>query len=200
MTGSRKKDISNQKFNRLTAISFSNLDSRGMTHWLFRCDCGKEVVRQKARVLSGKTSSCGCARIKKDIITMKFNKLTAIKPVEAVKRYEYKWLFKCDCGNEKIILKSSVLSNRVVSCGCYGRERRAATAKISRTTHGKTGSKVYYTWVSMKERCLNPNQDMFPKYGGRGIKVCDRWLNSFENFLEDMGEPPTPKHSIERIN
>ena len=198
MRKSRKIDISGLKFNKLTALEFSHYDKRFYTYWKFKCDCGKEAIRQKCRVTNGKTASCGCARIKRYITQIKFNRLTAIMPVEGVRRYEYKWLFRCDCGREKIILKSSVLAGRIVSCGCYGKERRMASKGA--TKHNRTGDKVYYTWVGIKERCTNPNVEMFKNYGGRGIKVCDRWINSFENFLSDMGEPPSAKHSIERID
>jgi hypothetical protein len=58
----------------------------------------------------------------------------------------------------------------------------------------------YRTWSRMKERCLNPNTDSFERYGGRGIRVCNRWLDSFENFLADMGRRPSDEHSIDRID
>lgn len=60
--------------------------------------------------------------------------------------------------------------------------------------------KEYYTWQSVKQRCTNCNATSYENYGGRGIKVCDRWFNSFANFLEDMGDAPTKNHSIERVN
>lgn len=61
-------------------------------------------------------------------------------------------------------------------------------------------SKCYWAWSRIKQRCYNPKHGKYPNYGGRGIKVCDRWLDSFENFLIDMGEPPSSKHSIDRIS
>jgi hypothetical protein len=66
--------------------------------------------------------------------------------------------------------------------------------------HGKSHSKVYDAWISMKMRCYNPNDSRFQHYGGRGIKVCKRWLKSFKNFYKDLGDPPTKYHSIDRIN
>jgi len=67
-------------------------------------------------------------------------------------------------------------------------------------THGLSETPEYHSWESMKQRCLNPNHKHYSNYGGRGIAVCDRWLNSSENFLADMGTKPTPKHSLDRIN
>lgn len=71
---------------------------------------------------------------------------------------------------------------------------------MSVKTHGKTESAEYNSWMNMRGRCKNPNNDKYKWYGAIGIKVCDRWTNSFENFLADMGEKTTPKHSLDRIN
>lgn len=65
--------------------------------------------------------------------------------------------------------------------------------------HGMSKTLLYKTWASMKARCLYPNQIGYPLYGGRGIKVCERW-HQFENFYADMGDKPTPDHSIDRID
>jgi len=67
-------------------------------------------------------------------------------------------------------------------------------------THGKTDSPEYRSWRMMKSRCTNPNFAKYADYGGRGIKVCERWLNSFETFLADMGPKPTPRHTLDRID
>ena len=67
------------------------------------------------------------------------------------------------------------------------------------TTHGMHGTPEYHSWEHMKQRCFNPNYKHYSNWGGRGITVCDRWKNSFENFLADMGSRPTSKHSIDRI-
>lgn len=67
-----------------------------------------------------------------------------------------------------------------------------------RSIHNMEGSPTYVTWKNMKSRCLNPNDKDYPRYGGRGIKVCDRWM-TFKNFLEDMGVKPE-KHQIDRTD
>jgi len=66
-------------------------------------------------------------------------------------------------------------------------------------THGMSGTPEYQAWIDIKHRCFNPNHKRYSDYGGRGISMCDRWLN-FENFLADMGSRPTAKHSLDRIN
>jgi hypothetical protein len=105
-------------------------------------------------------------------------------------QYGSLWLCKCECGNYSTVMRGNLTGGRTRSCGCgMGRNRGA---------HGKTGTKVYRTWQNMKNRCLNPNVRCYSRYGGVGVTVCKRWVGSFENFYEDMGDPPTAKHSIER--
>ena len=97
----------------------------------------------------------------------------------------------CECGNKKDILGSSLRSGLTQSCGCLQKE------KVK--THGMDGTKSYRSWVSMKSRCYNANNQRYFRYGERGIKVCDRWLHSFSNFLNDMGNPKSGQ-SIERLD
>ncbi len=104
------------------------------------------------------------------------------------------WLCQCTCGNQTVVVSRSLVHGDTKSCGCVRKEVTSARSK----THGKSRSKVYIAWLSMKDRCYNPNDTRYEDWGGRGITVCDRWLHSFENFLADMGEPPTPKHSLDR--
>ena len=110
------------------------------------------------------------------------------------------WRCLCKCGGEKIVVTDSLKAGLVKTCGC-----RATLAKMMRdkmTKHGhtinRTNSPTYNTWGKMIQRCTNPNSDQWRWYGGRGITVCDRWLQ-FESFLEDMGLRP-PGMTIDRIN
>lgn len=100
----------------------------------------------------------------------------------------------CDCGKTFTPLLCSLKSGHTRSCGCYKKERDKESKNVK---HGASATSEYKIWKSMKQRCAD-SYDL--NYGGRGITVCDRWLNSFENFLEDMGERPSEKYSIERIN
>lgn len=104
------------------------------------------------------------------------------------------WDCLCDCGNFAIVTTSRLHQGSTKSCSC-----RKKTATISNpVTHGKSYTRTYRLWVKMKTRCYNPKSDHYKYYGGRGIKVCERWLYSFENFLEDMGECPAG-YQIDRI-
>lgn len=105
----------------------------------------------------------------------------------------------CSCGKEVLVRKDHLSSGATKSCGCLQNE----LVKKRATTHGHTvakhPSKTYAIWCTMKTRCTNPSSKNYPTYGGRGIKVCERWLHSFENFLENMGEKPNGL-TLERMN
>jgi hypothetical protein len=95
-----------------------------------------------------------------------------------------RYLCRCDCGNEKSFVAYSITSKRGSrSCGC--REAGRSTK-----THGLSASPTYACWSHMKQRILNPRCARYPLYGGRGLTICDRWRDSFANFLADMGEKP----------
>lgn len=96
------------------------------------------------------------------------------------------WRCVCDCGAVKFYSKSQLVNGRVISCGHARRIKTAAAL----TTHGMTKTPMYKIWHGVKNRCTNPNEPAYPNYGGRGIVMCERWINSFPNFLADMGERP----------
>jgi len=94
----------------------------------------------------------------------------------------------CDCGVSKDVVGSGLLIGHIVSCGCSKGFK-----------HGLSKTKEYRVWAGMLSRCRDKNLKIYPLYGGRGIKVCDRWLE-FSNFMLDMGERPSDKHSIDRVD
>jgi len=138
--------------------------------------------------------------VKLNLIDKTFNRLTVISYAGSNKHNKTVWLCRCICGNKVIVTGSHLINGNTNSCGCYQVDR----IKEAETTHGqaKAGemSKEYKCWANMKNRCYNKKVKQYKDYGGRGIMVCDRWLNSFDNFFFDMGKMPTDKHSIERID
>lgn len=106
------------------------------------------------------------------------------------------WLAHCECGNKSIVRGDDLRKGRTRSCGCLLKEDR-----YTRTaTHGLSNTSEYRIWSGMKERCSSPEHSAWDRYGGRGIRVCDRWINSFANFFTDMGQRPSKAHSIDRID
>lgn len=102
----------------------------------------------------------------------------------------------CDCGATVQVGFSNFMYGNSSSCGCLRKELLVA----KNTTHGKSGSPEYIAWAAMVQRCTYEGHQYYPLYGGSGVKVCARWLHSFENFLEDMGSKPSPRHSVDRID
>lgn len=107
------------------------------------------------------------------------------------------WLCRCDCGNESIVRRPNLRSGITQSCGCNRNANWLVTHGQARK--GVNRTKVYRAWADMKTRCYNSNWKEYHYYGGRGITVCERWLNSFENFYADMGDSPEGM-SLDRIN
>jgi hypothetical protein len=112
------------------------------------------------------------------------------------------WIFVCQCGVFREIYHYNVRKRNTQSCGCLQKESCVNNRFIkNRTTHGLTRTPEHKSWAGMIQRCTNPNEHCYPRYGGRGITYCERW-NSFENFYADLGPRPTPKkaYSLDRIN
>ncbi len=125
----------------------------------------------------------------RDISGQRFGRLTAVRRIGKRSGLSA-WLAKCDCGNETTVLLNNICRGLVRSCGCLQQE--------SRTTHGHTDDRTYSTWRNMLTRCGNARSENCARYGGRGIRVCDRW-HKFDAFLMDMGERP-PGKTIDRID
>lgn len=132
----------------------------------------------------------------KNLSTQKFGRLTVIK-LDHIKKYPKQtkgyWLCRCECGNSKVIRAEHLASGRVVSCGCYSREKSRANF----LTHGLSKTPEYKSWSYMRSR-LNSNEPHKIKYYKNTGQV-ERW-DKFENFFEDMGAKPTPQHELDRLD
>jgi len=118
------------------------------------------------------------------IAKQRFGRLTTIKSFKKFKNGQKRlvWYCSCSCGKFCEVREDSLKSGYTESCGCFQKERV--------TTHGMKNTSIYKIWVCMIQRCENPNDSAYKWYGGRGIKVCERWRNSFETFYADVGDPP----------
>ena len=134
-----------------------------------------------------------------------FGRLTVICDVGRTKHKSVLWKCVCECGQETVLSSNVLKSSHTQSCGCYGREqalvRLGGLHKINKV-HGETHSnrtKEYKAWGSMKERCLKPSHPSYPRYGGRGVKICPQWAKNYLQFLGDMGRAK-PGESLDRID
>jgi hypothetical protein len=148
---------------------------------------------------SGDTKSCGClkkeggGRYRRDLSGQRFGRLVALVPAYRKPVRGWYWHCRCDCGSEKIIHGPNLTNGDTRSCGCLKKEaqKRPRPGHGRRHGHSPRGTRTptYESWAAMIKRCTNPKIKYFKYYGGRGIRVCERW-RSFENFLADMGERP----------
>jgi hypothetical protein len=106
-----------------------------------------------------------------DVAGQRFGKLTAVNPTGKDKGQRVLWRCSCDCGKETTVQIYSLFKGSTKSCGCG----MVTTTAKKNTTHGACGTKLYFVWDGMRQRCTNPNAARFADYGGRGITVCDEW-------------------------
>lgn len=128
-----------------------------------------------------------------DLVGKVFTRLTVVA-YNSCNNQGSRWDCICECGNKVTVIGKHLNYGATKSCGCL-----KIDGIVERSlTHGLTKTAEYRAWRHMQSRCYNKNVDNYKNYGGRGIVVCDRWLNSFENFLQDMGNRPSDKHSLDR--
>jgi len=116
-------------------------------------------------------------------------------------RFQYIWTrCQCDCGTVLDVRGTHLRKGKTRSCGCLRREITRQNKTIHSQTKKGTVTPEYHAWLSMKKRVLDPSSHCFHRYGGRGITICEGWLNSSVTFLTDMGRRPSPQHTVERRN
>lgn len=132
-----------------------------------------------------------------DITNQRFGRLVAVKKVGVAS-----WLCKCDCGNEITVFYSNLAHGLQKSCGCLREECKEQFAKSAKK-HGDHSTVLYRRYCAIKQRCYNPNNHAYHRYGGRGITMCDEWRNSFEAFRDwayANGYDENDELTIDRIN
>lgn len=130
---------------------------------------------------------------KENLIDRKFGRLLVVgESAKKGKSGNCIWICLCECGNLKEVMAPFLKNGNIKSCGCLAIE--------SRINHGMSRTITYSSWYSMKNRCTNPESDNYKNYGGRGISVCERWIDSLDLFVQDMGHRPSIKHTLDRID
>lgn len=137
------------------------------------------------------------AHNRKDLSGQSFGRISVIEYSHTIKKRAH-WKCICKCGTSCVIAGKYLINGQTKSCGCL----KPDTTRIRTLSHGESRNgrtKEYRTWKGIRTRCKNTSHHKYPIYGGRGIRICNRW-ESYTNFLEDMGRAPSETHSIERIN
>ncbi len=172
-------DLTRKQFGYLTVLGRGTQKGK----WKVRCVCGTEKEVFHSCLTSGQTKSCGC-KSWNDLTGKRFGRLTVIKQVKSYVSPKgipnIQWLCRCDCGNETIVRSGALTTGHTQSCGCYGIEM----GKIATVKHLQSYTRLYRVWAAMKQRCYNPNSSSYNAYGGRGITVCDDWIDDFVPFYE----------------
>lgn len=197
-----------QRFGRLVVIERSKNWVSGPIKWLCQCDCGATCEPQAGNLKSGKAQSCGCYRREQvsklkgsvrpphvDLTGKIFGRWTVIGFSGRTKARDSKWLCRCSCGIQKNVSGSNLTKGWSKSCGCYREEKSRETVNGFRVK----GHPLYSRWGQMLSRCSNPQHFAYPDYGGRGVKVCERW-HDFMLFLDDMSPGWRPGLTLDRIN
>lgn len=186
-------DLRKHRFGSLTAIERVKPNGKG-ARWRCLCDCGTLTEASSDNLRAGGVTSCGCQRNawrRKDLTNMTFGRWTVLRRASTGNR----WLCKCECGTEGFVFGSNLTSGNSTSCGCLSTELLVERSR----THGHRDSSEYAIWRGIKARCFNPKCKDYKNYGARGITMCDRWRESFREFLSDMGPRPDDM-SIDRID
>lgn len=188
----------------------------GSKQWEFECICGKKIIETPYRVISGHVKSCGCMRYKRkhskvkdksnmqrvsieDFIGKKSYNLTVIGLLRPEDGGRAKLHCLCNCGKETYLYPYQFSNGIVKSCGCARTGHTFESENYKK--HGLSKNSFYKTWQNIKNRCYNKNADNYDRYGGRGIFVCDEWLEA-ENFIKWAinTKPKIGKYTIDRID
>lgn len=201
-TGREIADYTGRRFGHLVALEPAKESKPKNPAWVWRCDCGNVCIATARNVVGGRQTSCGCRGgeyVKnpatggwiKNLKGQSFGQWTVIEidATPRAKKNDVHWICRCSCGTERSVSRKSLTSYRSLSCGECTRPQAIAKAMKKRVYKLNTdipakNDRLYHVWGSMKARCLNKNAPDYPRYGGRGITICDEWKNSFPSFKE----------------
>lgn len=181
---SNLKDITGQKYGRLTVLNYAGNDKHGKAMWLCECECGNKCTVYGTSLRRGRTKSCGC--LNREITTKvhigdTFGRLTVVerlghKEFHKSKIKQILWKCKCECGNYINVTSDSLRSGHTRSCGCLAHEYHThGTIK-----HGLSGTRLYNIRIGMIDRCYNPKCKDYSNYGGKEnhpTRICNEWYD-----------------------
>lgn len=181
--GHKLRDLTGNVYNRFTVLRTFRKDKT--TYCECRCSCGTVKIVEASKLKNGSIKSCGCLRkekmknLLKDLIGQKFGRLTVLKRVEDIinskNKHHTQWLCQCDCGNFIEVRGSNLINGSTKSCGCYFKE--------THSKHKLSSSRLFCIYDHVKQRCCNTSNDNYKNYGGRGITICDEWLDKDNGFM-----------------
>jgi predicted SprT family Zn-dependent metalloprotease len=185
-------EIIGKLFGKWEVLDFSHKDEKSNKYYSCKCECGFVKIHRSSTLRAGDSLQCKKCRMASlnktiDLIGKKFGLWTVLSKYKNDSRNEWLYLCRCDCGLERGISGSSLKSKNTTRCN-----------RCRVKTHGMSSTSTFRIWTGILRRCLNKNFKNYKYYGGRGIKVCKRWLK-FENFYKDMGERPL-NLQIDRID
>lgn len=184
-------DLTGQTFGRLTVLRRAHNNKDGRAMWLCVCECGNERIVPGKCLRNGHTKSCGCMnkeivgeRSIKDYTGERFGRLVALSRaddyISPSGTRHVQWLCRCDCGNETVVDVCQLVGGKTKSCGCLHKEK----LETGNVVHGGRKDRLYKVYANMKNRCYNKNSKDYPYYGGRGICICEEWLDNYSAFKE----------------
>ncbi len=187
------KDITGQVFGRLRVVRRAPVQKRN-AYWECSCECGGTVVALGRSLRCGETQSCGCI-LSPDLVGRRYG-FVVVTGRATMPNGVLGWEFRCDCGAQGRVQKSAQLlrGGAMRSCGC----KTGLAASVALKSQRSDEQSVRAIWLGIRQRCRNPNSPNYRNYGGRGIRICERW-DSFEAFAADMGPRP-PGFTVERID
>lgn len=184
---SRAIDMAGQRFGKLTVVKRADdkLTKRGnvIVMWECECDCGNTIITTRQELIDGYKKDCGCSKDYHEIVGKRFGRLVVKKIIPGkIFSSNIHAECQCDCGKITHPAVTRLIKGKAKSCGCLSLEKMT----LSKIKHNMSKSRLYITWKSMNQRCSNQNSSSYQNYGGRGIKVCDKWKgeHGFENFAK----------------
>lgn len=198
----QRVELLGSRFGSLVCIKEANRKVAGSVVWVCQCDCGRtedvaayRLTSTRKRCQKTMCNECSSKRRSLDLAGQKFSEFEVLSREEGRLNGLIVWKCKCSCGNVEVISTGALTQGKRKRC-----KTCAANLKLKVSTkHSMSYTPTYKSWSEMIVRCYCETNSSYPRYGGRGIKVCDRWRESFQNFFEDMGERPENK-TLDRID